>query len=151
MNSIEQRIIYKGLILISIISLIKPLRKYEDYVYRANAYELLFMRKKAIRILNLSTKQPNFSKEEKSSGFIYLGILYSKTKEFNLASDCFHQGLELMVYVNFNYHDNFKKAIETFIKSEDFERANFWLNNLIQRQSYDYKFKKLGELEKKVK
>ncbi|WP_215490538.1 hypothetical protein [Ureibacillus sinduriensis] len=109
------------------------------------------MRKKAIRILNFSTKQPNFSIEEKSSGFIYLGILYSKTKEFNLASDCYHQGLELMMHENFNYHDNFKKAIETFIKSEDFERANFWLNNLIQRQSYDKKFKKLAELEKKVK
>ncbi|MFJ8235531.1 hypothetical protein ACIQ34_07255 [Ureibacillus sp. NPDC094379] len=109
------------------------------------------MRKKAILILNLATKQPNFSKEEKSSGYIYLGILYSKTKEIKLASDCYHQGLELMIHENFNYHDNFRKAIETFIKIEDFERAKFWLNNLIQRQSYDKKFKNLAVLEKKVK
>jgi tetratricopeptide (TPR) repeat protein len=141
---------YKGLVIISIISLIKPLRKYEDYVYKANTYENLFLRKKAIQILNIAIKQPNFSKEEKSSGFIYLGILYSKIKEYKLASDCYHQGLELMINENFKYHNNFKQAIEAFIKNEDFERAKFWLTNLIQRQSYDKKFKKLAVLEKKV-
>lgn len=100
--------------------------------------------------MNLAIKQPNFSKEEKSSGFIYLGILYSKIKEYKLASDCYHQGLELMINENFKYHNNFKQAIEAFIKNEDFERAKFWLTNLIQRQSYDKKFKKLAVLEKKV-
>ncbi|TKH03232.1 hypothetical protein FC682_18640 [Peribacillus simplex] len=100
--------------------------------------------------MNLAIKQPNFSKEEKSSGFIYLGILYSKIKEYKLASDCYHQGLELMINENFKYHNNFKQAIEAFIINEDIERAKFWLTNLIQRQSYDKKFKKLAVLEKKV-
>jgi hypothetical protein len=40
--------------------------------------------------------------------------------------------------------------IYAFIKNEDFERAKFWLTNLIQYQSYDKKFKKLAVLEKKV-
>ncbi|MEF2097013.1 hypothetical protein V3595_20535 [Bacillus sp. CFBP9009] len=93
--------------------------------------------------MNLAIKQPNFSKEEKSSGFIYLGILYSKIKEYKLTSDCNHQGLELMINENFKYHNNLKQAIEVFIINEDIERAKFWLTNLIQRQSYDKKFKNL--------
>ncbi|MFE4077093.1 hypothetical protein [Peribacillus sp. YIM B13477] len=100
--------------------------------------------------MNLAIKQPNFSKEEKSSGFIYLGILYSKIKEYKLTSDYYHQGLELMINENFKYHNNLKQAIEALIINEDIERAKFWLTNLIQRQSYDKKFKKLAVLEKKV-
>lgn len=69
-----------------IISLIKPLKKYEDYFYWANTYENLFLIKKAIQIMDTAIKQ-EFTKEEKSSGYIYLGILYSKTKEFSKASN----------------------------------------------------------------
>lgn len=134
----------------SIFSLIKPLRKYEDFFYRAYAYESLFLRKKAIQIMNSSLKQPKFSKEEKSSGLIYLGMLYTKIKDYKLASECYNEGLEIMINENFKYSNNFKQAIEAFIKNEDFERAKFWLDNLIQRQSFDKKFKKLSVFEKRI-
>ncbi|MED4224967.1 hypothetical protein [Neobacillus cucumis] len=132
----------------SIISLIKPLRKYEDYFYRAYTYEQFFLRKKAIEIMNLAINQPKFSKGEISSGLIYLGMLYSKSKEYKLASNCYNQALEIMINENFKYSKNFKQIIEAFIKNEDYDRARFWLNNLIQRQSYDKRFKKLAVLEK---
>lgn len=125
-----------------IFSLIKPLKKYEDYVYRANTYESLFLRNKAIQVMNMAIQQ-QFSNEEKSSGLIYLGILYSNSKEYEKASDSYNQGLEKMKNENFSYSNNFKKAIETFMKNEDKERAEYWLNNLIDRQKYDRKFKKL--------
>ncbi|KAB2331704.1 hypothetical protein [Bacillus mesophilum] len=134
----------------SIISLIKPLKKYEDFVYRAHTYDSLFLRNKAIQIMNSAINQPKFNIEEKSSGLIYLGMLYTKAKQYKLASDCYNQGLEIMINENFKYSNNFKHAIETFIKNKDFERAKFWLNNLIQRESYDEKFKKLAVLEKKI-
>ncbi|MGO4887314.1 hypothetical protein ACJ2A9_06130 [Anaerobacillus sp. MEB173] len=132
-----------------IISLIKPLKKYEDYVYRANTYESLFLRNKAIETMNAAIKQP-FTKEEKSSGLIYLGILYSKIKEYSKASECYNQGLEIMKDENFKYSSNFNKAIETFIKNQETERAEFWLNNLLQREDYDKKFKKLTVLKRKI-
>jgi lipoprotein NlpI len=125
-----------------IFSLIKPLKKYEEYVYRANTYESLFLRNKAIQVMNMAIQQ-QFSNEEKSSGLIYLGILYTNSKEYEKASDSYNQGLEMMKNENFSYSNNFKKAIETFIKNEDKERAEYWLNNLIDRQRYDRKFKKL--------
>lgn len=138
------------MILLGIFSLIKPLRKYEDYFYRAYTYESLFLRKKAIKVMNAAVKQSTFSKEERSSGFIYLGILHTKAKEYKVASDCYHRGLEIMINENFRYSSNFKQAIEIFIIDDDFERARFWLNNLLNRQSYDKNFKKLTALEKKV-
>jgi hypothetical protein len=97
--------------------------------------------------LNSAIKQ-QFIKEE--NGLIYLGILYSKTMEYSIASDCYNQGLEVMKDENFKYISNFKKAIETFIKNEDKERAEFWLTNLLQRQSYDKKFSKLTVLQSEI-
>lgn len=128
-----------------LISLIKPLKRYEDYVYRANTYETYLLRRKAIQTMEQAVLQ-SFSKEELSSGFIYLGILYSKIKNYSKASECYHRGLELMINDDFKYSSNFKQAIITFIKSHDKERAEFWLNNLLQRQNYDKKFLKLSKL-----
>ena len=132
-----------------VFSLIKPLKKYADYVNRANTYENYFLRRKAIEIMNSAIEQ-QFTKEEKSSGLIYLGILYSKIKEYSTASDCYNQALEIMKEEKFKYSSNFKKAIETFIMNQDKERAEFWLNNLLQRQVYDKKFEKLTALIRKV-
>lgn len=131
------------------LSLIKPLKKYEDYVYRANTYENWFLRKKAIRVMDLATQQ-NFSKEETSSGLIYLGLLYSSSKDYEKASDCFNKALELMENEKFKYSGNFKKIIETFIKNGNQQKAQYWLDNLLQRQSYDKKFKKLDVLQGRI-
>lgn len=131
-----------------IFSLIKPLKKYEDYVYRAGTYESWFLKKKAIKVMSLATEQ-NFSKEEISSGLIYLGLLYSSSKEYQKASDCFNKALELVENQNFKYSGNFKKIIQTFIKNEEQQKAQYWLNNLLQRQNYDKNFKKLAALQRK--
>lgn len=130
-----------------IFSLIRPLRKYEHYVERANSYELIFLRKKAIETMKDALKQP-FSKKEIASGLIYLGIMYEKMKELNQASDYYHQALELTSKEEFKYHRNFKKAIETFIRNREEQRALYWLNNLLERQRYDKRFVKLSVLKK---
>lgn len=130
-----------------IFSLIKPLKKYEDYVYRANTFENWFLKKKAIKVMNLANQQ-NFSKEETSSGLIYLGLLYSSSKEYQKASDCFDKALELMENENFKYSGNFKMIIQTFIKNGEQHKAQYWLENLLQRQSYDKNFRKLAALQK---
>ncbi|WP_079508915.1 tetratricopeptide repeat protein [Mesobacillus jeotgali] len=131
-----------------IFSLIKPLTKYEDYVYRAGTYESWFLKKKAIQVMRLATEQ-NFSKEEISSGLIYLGLLYSSSKEYREASDCFNKALELVKNQNFNYSGNFKKIIQTFIKNGEHQKAEYWLAHLLQRQNYDENFKKMAALSKK--
>ncbi|MRX56069.1 tetratricopeptide repeat protein [Bacillus idriensis] len=131
-----------------IFSLIKPLKKYEDYVYKAGTYEILFLKRKAIKVMRLATEQ-NFSKEEISSGLIYLGLLYSSSKEYQKASDCYNKALELVKNENFKYSVNFKKIIQTFIKNGEQQKAQYWLENLLQRQNYDKNYKKLAALQKK--
>jgi tetratricopeptide (TPR) repeat protein len=130
-----------------IFSLIRPLKKYVHYVDRASFYEQLFLRKKAIETMKDAINQP-FSKKEKASGLIYLGILYSKMNEFNQASIFYQQSLELVSDDQFKYSSNFKKIIETFLKNGEKQRALFWLNNLLERQNYDRRFAKLAVLKK---
>ena len=130
-----------------IFSLIKPLKNYEDYVYRAGTYESLFLKKKAIQVMSLATEQ-NFSKGEISSGLIYLGLLYSSSKEYQKASYCFDKALELVKDQNFKYSENFKKIIRIFIKNGEQQRAQYWLDNLVQRQKYYKNIKKLAALQK---
>ncbi|MBM7656333.1 hypothetical protein [Neobacillus cucumis] len=132
-----------------IISLIK-LRKYDDYVYRAVIYDDLFLTKKAIKTMESAVRNEKFNKKEIASGYIFLGTLYSKIKDYGKASDCYHQGLELSIDEKFFYSSNLKKAIETFVKNKDIEKARFWLDNLLQRQSYDRKFKRLSILKTKL-
>lgn len=128
-----------------ILSLMKPLNKYEDYVTRANFYESYFMRNKAIRLMNEAIEQ-KFTKEEKASGLIYLGIMYSKIDDYQQSSDKYNLAFEIMIDEQFKYSSNFKNAIKTFIKTGDLERASFWLDNFLQRQEYDKRFKKLSAI-----
>ncbi|WP_419887674.1 tetratricopeptide repeat protein [Neobacillus niacini] len=133
-----------------IISLFR-LKKYDDYVYRAVIYEDLFLRKKAIQTMESAVKNQRFNIKEIASGYFYLGELYSKMRDYGKASHCYQQGLELSKDEKFFYSSNLKKAIETFVKNKDIEIANFWLNNLLQRQSYDKKFKKLAIFENQIR
>jgi tetratricopeptide (TPR) repeat protein len=133
-----------------IISLFR-LKKYDDYVYRAVIYEDLFLRKKAIQTMESAVKNQRFNKKEIASGYFYLGELYSKMRDYAIASDCYQQGLELVKDEKFFYSSNLKKAIESFVENKDIEIANFWLNNLLQRQSYDKKFKKLAIFENQIR
>jgi tetratricopeptide (TPR) repeat protein len=133
-----------------IISLFR-LKKYDDYVYRAVILEDLFLRKKAIQTMESAVKNQRFNIKEIASGYFYLGELYCKMRDYGKASKCYQQGLELAKDEKFFYSSNLKKAIETFVKNKDIEIANFWLNNLLQRQSYDKKFKKLAIFENQIR
>ncbi|NBI28641.1 tetratricopeptide repeat protein [Chengkuizengella marina] len=126
----------------------KPIKKYEDYQFIAGIYNTLSEVEKAIQIMQEAVQNKQFSNEELGSGYIYLGFLYTDMEENSKASDYFHKGLNLMSDENFKYDGAFKEVIELFIKNNDNERAEFWLNNLLQRQSYDKKFKKLDVLRK---
>lgn len=133
-----------------LIALLKPLKTYEDYVYKANSYYYIFLKQKAIETMEQAVVQPQFSVEERSSGYIFLGILHSKMKNYRIASDCYHLGFKLVMDKPFDYRSPFKQAIETFIKSGDEDRAKYWLSNLLERQSYDKNFRKLAVLQKKL-
>jgi tetratricopeptide (TPR) repeat protein len=120
----------------------KPLKKYEDYAFKASNYDFIFLRRKAIDVIHLALQQ-SFEKRERASALIYLGTLYSKIKEWHKASDYYHQALELMSDEPFKYNGNYKKIIQTFIKAMETEKALYWLDHLLTRQSYDRRFKKL--------
>lgn len=90
-------------------------------------------------------KQP-LNDMEKSSAYIYLGLLYSDLKDFKKASDNFHIGLSILEHQEFRYSPNFNRIIKIFIKNGELEKAAYWLDNLTGRKSFDKKFSKLDQI-----
>lgn len=128
----------------------QPSRKYNSIVRKANLYDLFFMKNKAINTL-VSGLNYSLTDTEKSSAFIYIGLLYSDLKKYNKASEYFHKGLKILENEEFYYSPNFNKIIKVLVKNRDFEKATYWLENFNGRISYDKKFSKLGNLNSYIK
>lgn len=124
------------------LSLIKPLKKYDDYVHRAVLYDSFFLRRKAIALMKQAISL-NFSNKELASGHVYLGLLSLKTKECAQAVRYFDKALAMIADEQVFYSSNFKTIIETFIKYSDRARARYWLEHSIGRQAFDKKFRRL--------
>ncbi|WP_308635874.1 hypothetical protein [Paenibacillus silvisoli] len=123
-------------------ALVRPLRKYMHYVERAAAYESLFLRRRALETMKRAVIQP-FTDKEIASGLVYLGLLSLKMKNHRQALDYFDQSLDMIMEEPFPYSSNFGKIIKAFIRQGDKERAQYWLNQLLAKQSYDRRFKRL--------
>ncbi|MFM9533442.1 MULTISPECIES: M48 family metallopeptidase [Lysinibacillus] len=108
------------------------------------------MKNKAINTL-VSGLNYSLTDTEKSSAFIYIGLLYSDLKKYNKASEYFHKGLKILENEEFYYSPNFNKIIKVLVKNRDFEKATYWLENFNGRISYDKKFSKLGNLNSYIK
>ena len=128
----------------------KPSKIYNSIVRRAGLFDIFFMKNKAIDTMISGLKQP-LTDLEKSSAFIYIGLLYADLKEYNKASEYFHTGLKIVEHQEFYYSPNFSKIIKIFIKNDELEKATYWLGNFNRRISFDKKFNKLGDINTYVK
>ncbi|MED4452199.1 hypothetical protein [Metabacillus fastidiosus] len=122
------------------------MKTYESCVRRASFYELFGMKRKAIKVMKEAVDRP-FSKLEIGSGYIYIGLMYRKLKELNLANENFESALSFCEDEQYPYSPNFKIIIKSFIENEESEKALKWLNDLIERESYDRKFSKLKKMK----
>jgi len=128
---------------------IKPPKTYEQYVVRASIFEMLFLRRKAIETMKDAVKQP-FSKKERGSGLIYLGILHAKARDLRAAADCFREALEAAKDETFPYSANFDIVMRTFLAIGETQVASYWLDELSKRQLYDKRFAKLAKWKKRL-
>ncbi len=128
----------------------KSSKIYNSIVKRANLFDIFFMKNKAIDTMISGLKEP-LTDLEKSSAFIYIGLLYVDLKEYNKASEYFHKGLKIVEHQEFYFSPNFSKIIKIFIKNEELEKATYWLENFNRRIPFDKKFSKLGNINNYVK
>ncbi|MED4531747.1 hypothetical protein ABET51_22390 [Metabacillus fastidiosus] len=122
------------------------MKTYDSYVRRANFYELLGMKRKAIKVMKEAVDRP-FSKLEIGSGYIYIGLMYRKLRELNLANENFESALSFCKDEQYPYSPNFKIIIKSFVENDESEKALKWLNDLIERESYDRKFSKMKKMK----
>ena len=125
--------------------MIKPSRKYKRIVRLANIYDILFMKNRAIKKMESALDQ-QFTDWEKSSAYIYVGLLYADLKQYKKASDYFHKELCLLENQEFSFSPNFIRIIQVFIRSDELEKANHWLDNFKNRIPYDKQFNRLGNI-----
>lgn len=122
------------------------MNNYESYVRKANRYELLGFRKKAIKIMEIAIEE-RLSKLERGSGLIYIGLMYRKIDDLNNANLYFENALKLCKEEQYPYSSNFKIIIQSFLENNDFETATKWIAHLTERAHYDKKFSKLKKLK----
>ena len=118
------------------------MNKYKNYVSKAIRYEIFGFRKKAIEIMELAIEQP-FAKLEMGSGLIYIGLMYRKLNELNKANEYFEKALNLCKDEQYPYSSDFKIIIQSYLESEELEKANKWIHHLTERANYDKEFSKL--------
>ena len=123
-------------------------KRYKRFVKRANLYDMIFMKRTAIKIMYAALKEP-LTDHEKSSAMIYMGLLYGELREYEKASDHFHNGLSLVEHQAFYYSPNFKKILSIFYKNNDLERAAYWFENFNRRNAYDKNFEQLEFFSKR--
>lgn len=126
----------------------KFIKTYESYVRRANFYEVLRFKRKAIEVMKEISSQP-FSNLEIGSGYIYIGFMYKDLKDLTSANHYFESALNLCKHERYPYSSDYKKIIENFVGNGEFEKASKWNEHLIERASYEKKFLSLKEINLK--
>ncbi|MBT2688173.1 hypothetical protein J7I93_08260 [Bacillus sp. ISL-47] len=120
--------------------------KYEHYVNKAFKYDKPASRDIAIAIMQEAVLKP-FPIKEIASGYFYLGILYEEQQSLEMAAAHYEKAFQLVADEDIPYDSGFKRAIVTFIKIGDQEKAEYWLNHLLARSKHNRKFKKLEKIK----
>lgn len=121
------------------------IKTYESYVRKANFFEFIGAKRKAINVMKEAVNQP-FSKLDLGSGYIYIGLMYKELKELSLATQYFETALDLCKTEQYPFSPIYKKILECFIKNDESAKALHWHTHLLERASYDKKFLKLKKM-----
>jgi tetratricopeptide (TPR) repeat protein len=128
---------------------IKPLKTSEDYIKRAIDYEFFLRNKsKAIIILKKALNLSTLTNLEKANILIEIGILYYKRKQYLVASKYFDRAFELILKEPFLYDNKLIRVLKSYIYSGQKQKAMNLYNNLLERETYDPKFRNIKKVEK---
>ena len=142
--------------LFSIIILVKVIRRAFfielktalDYHQRAMNYQIYFQNKtKSIKILEEGLLNPNFSKTEKGSFHLSIGILYYKMKKFDKAKEQFESIMDFIKKENFSYMKDLSAVVLTYFELGEKDKARTIYHYLRAKEKYDPDFDKLDYLD----
>lgn len=124
----------------------EPSKEYIKLMRKVEFLDFIKMREKAVRLIENSLNEGNFSNIDTLNGLYRLGYLYTEMKEYELASKIFEKALNQSSDILFPYNPYFKYIFLSFKKSNEIELLNYWLNDFKGRVSYDKRFKKFSKM-----
>ncbi|WP_243385611.1 hypothetical protein [Bacillus kexueae] len=128
---------------------IKHLKTSEDYIKRAKDYEFFLRNKtKAIIILKKAMNLSTLTNLERANILIEIGILYYKRKQYLVASKYFDRAFELILKEPFLHDNKLIRVLKSYIYSGQKRKAMNLYNNLLERETYDPKFRNIKKVEK---
>ncbi|KGK87477.1 tetratricopeptide repeat protein [Clostridium sp. HMP27] len=121
----------------------KASKKYNDYIYRSIGYGMIFKKSKEIEILLQGLKDDRLTKYNMYGLLINISSLYYSKKDYANAITHFEKGMNIIYNEEFCFDKYYIKMLGCYILQGQKEKAIDLYNNLVPRQRYDIKFRKL--------
>lgn len=115
------------------------------YLEEKKEYEkALDQRKQALELDTLTNL-------ERAELYLANARMYLRLKQYKKATDYFDISLELAKEEKFPYSKGFDEVVEAYLQANRKKDAIELVNKMLERQSYDKKFKKLQSIKEKLK
>jgi tetratricopeptide (TPR) repeat protein len=128
----------------------KVLTKFEHFHNEAFKAETRKEYEKALQIRIEGLKLITLTDLQRADLHVGNGGTYLSLNDYINATSCFDKAFELTKQEKFPYDEQYKKIIECYIKANRKEDAIILVEDLLKRQSYNKKFKRLQPVKDKL-
>ena len=128
----------------------KTLTKFEHFHNEAFKFETRKEYEKALQIRKEGLKLTTLNDLQRADLHVGNGGIYLNLKDYKNATCCFDKAFELIKQEKIPYDKQYIKIIEGYVKANRKEDAIRLVEELLKRQSYNKKFKKLQPVKDKL-
>jgi len=126
------------------------LTKFDHFYEKAFELEEKKRYDDALEIRNQGIELHTLTDLERADLHLANGHILLKLKQYEQATKHYDASFKLAKYENFPYSEGFGEVIEAYFYAGRNEDALIITNDMLKRQSYDQKFKKLEPLKEKL-
>ncbi len=121
----------------------KPFKTFKQFRERALEYEMKGKYENALEIRNKALELNNLTNLERADLYLGIGEIHLSQKDYQKATEFFDLSFDIAINENFPYDKQYEKIIDAYLKAGRKNDAKIRLAELIERQRYDKRFKKL--------
>ncbi|MFJ7755915.1 hypothetical protein ACQKGI_22000 [Peribacillus muralis] len=129
----------------------RPLTKFSHFYDKAFYLEEKKEYEKALDLRKQALELDTLTNLERAELNLANGRMYLKLEQYKKATDYFDISFELAKEETFPYSKGIDEVVEAYLQANRKEDAIELVNKMLERQSYDKKFKKLQSIKEKLK
>jgi pentatricopeptide repeat protein len=128
----------------------KPMKKFKHIQERAMIYEMAKKYEMSLEIRKQGLQLENLSNLERGDLLLSIGGSYLNLNNIQEAIYYLDKAFQITKHEKYPYDKQFENIINTYVKAGKLNEAKELLDQLIERQSYDKRFKNLEKLRGKI-